>query len=360
MVMQLSDIGVLTAHSDSFQSAIPRMRQGKYVQILVLRETKSYAVFTTEGQTLDVEHLQGGIQRTDPIDRVVMYKRKQVAPERRKGKATMRALGVTPAEDEKVGRDAKAKKDIVRKGDCQIMGNACGMCADCILYGFAATMGTASQRARVLTDSAFSIREQSQIMRDIKLNAIQETTAGGIAGSAYAHRENVLPQVFLPSVEALVDVTAGEFVYVMGNILRTSRYGAESGREGFVRNHVIGVYFSDSELFSNLELTQLLYDELVEPDVRAMPDYLDLEQVTPLLRQVAASQAEKAYASSYGLDETELAGLLDGVREIFQDPESLRDFYQALDRAAVSYAINTKPAGQAAAAATDDGVDGQT
>jgi CRISPR-associated protein Csc2 len=358
MVMQLSDIKVLTVYGDSFQPAIPRMRQGKHVQILVLRETKSYAVFTTEGQTLDVEHVQGGIQRTNPVDRVVMYKRKQVAPERRKGKETMRALGVTPAQDEKIGRDTKSKRDIVRKGDCQIMGNACGVCADCILYGFAATMGTASQRARVLTDSAFSIREQSQIMRDIKLNAIQETTAGGIAGSAYAHRENVLPQVFLPSVEALVDVTAGEFVYVLGNILRTSRYGAESGREGFVRNHILGVYFSDTELFSNLELTQLLYDEIVEHDSEATLDYLDLQHVAPPLRQVAASQAERAYGSSQALDDTELGGLLDEVGALYRDPQGLRDFYRALDQAAVSYAVNTKPAGQAASGAAEEEVSG--
>src|SRR3954451_13167993 len=76
-------IKMFDQYKDVFHKQIPRYRQNRYIQIVVLRETKSHAIFTTEGQTLDVERLQAGITRPEQIDRVVMYKRKQIAPERR-------------------------------------------------------------------------------------------------------------------------------------------------------------------------------------------------------------------------------------------------------------------------------------
>src|SRR5437660_12817896 len=92
MIEQLTT--VLNQYKEAFHEQIPRYRQNRYVQIIVLRETKSHAIFTTEGQTLDVERLQAGITNRQQIDRVVMYKRKQVAPERRTGKALLRDLGI--------------------------------------------------------------------------------------------------------------------------------------------------------------------------------------------------------------------------------------------------------------------------
>src|SRR3954454_3610513 len=92
MLEQLTTL--LNEHQDAFHPQIPRYRQNRYVQIVVLRETKSHAIFTTEGQTLDVERLQAGISNRQQIDRVVMYKRKQVAPERRTGKALLRDLSI--------------------------------------------------------------------------------------------------------------------------------------------------------------------------------------------------------------------------------------------------------------------------
>src|SRR6266496_5145136 len=92
MLEQLTTI--LNQYNSAFHTEIPRYRQNRYVQIVVLRETKSHAIFTTEGQTLDVERLQAGLTTRRQIDRVVMYKRKQIAPERRTGKALLRDLGI--------------------------------------------------------------------------------------------------------------------------------------------------------------------------------------------------------------------------------------------------------------------------
>src|ERR1700730_8547708 len=126
---------VLSQYNNAFHEQIPRYRQNRYVQIVVLRETKSHAIFTTEGQTLDVERLQAGITTRKQIDRVVMYKRKQIAPERRTGKALLRDLSILQgANDNKKDKGKKAGQS-----ECQIMGNSCGQCPDCILYGYAAT-----------------------------------------------------------------------------------------------------------------------------------------------------------------------------------------------------------------------------
>src|SRR5437588_12045269 len=146
MLEQLTNI--LNQHKNAFHERIPRYRQNRFVQIVVLRETKSHAIFTTEGQTLDVERLQAGITMRKQIDRVVMYKRKQIAPERRTGKALLRDMGIL----EDLDRQIKIEQKQVKPSDCQIMGGSCGYCPDCILYGYAATTGAGSQRARILTD----------------------------------------------------------------------------------------------------------------------------------------------------------------------------------------------------------------
>ncbi len=92
-------VPVLQEIEQWFQSAIPRLRQGKMIQIVLLRETRSYAIFTTEGSVLDTESLQAGIKAQEPLSRVVMFKRKQVAAERRRGKELLREYSIVPIED---------------------------------------------------------------------------------------------------------------------------------------------------------------------------------------------------------------------------------------------------------------------
>lgn len=334
MIEQLTTI--LNRYGDAFHTQIPRYRQNRFVQIVVLRETKSHAIFTTEGQTLDVERLQAGISHRTPLDRVVMYKRKQIAPERRTGKALLRDLGILGD-----ANGASSKKDKkVKPSECQIMGGSCGSCPDCMLYGFAATTGTGSQRARVLTDSGFIVRGISQVMRDIKLNAIQDTVAGGIAGSAFAHRENVLPQIFIPTVETLLDVTSIEFIYVLGNILKTTRYGAESNREGFIRNHILGIYFSDVELFSNLELTQRYYDAIAGSAGESFPDYLNLDHFTDNWSNVEQDTLKQVIGRRRKVENVE--ELLGGVRTLYEDEHVLRPMLQKLFSDAQRYEKEVK------------------
>ena len=267
-----------------------------------------------------------------------MYKRKQIAPERRTGKALLRDMDILT--DIVIGKDKKGKSIIPKRSECQIMGNSCGLCPDCILYGYAATKDTGSQRARVLTDSGFVVRDIQQVMRNIKLNAIQDTIAGGIAGSAFASRENVLPQIFIPTVETLLDVTSTEFTYVLGNILKTTRYGAESNREGFIRNNVLGIYFSDVELFSNLELTQMYYDTIAGSAEGKLPDYLSADQFTDNWPQCRTNCTN---SDSWRRRKVEnLDGLLSGVRALYENEALVALDAPALDKEALRYEKEVK------------------
>ncbi len=88
------------------------------------------------------------------------------------------------------------------------------------------------------------------------------TPLTGAASTSINEDEYVLPETHFLDIETLKDVTLGELQYVIGNILRSSRYGAISSRLGRVRNTLAAIVFSDTEIFSNLELTQHVYDIL--------------------------------------------------------------------------------------------------
>ncbi len=340
--MQTNEIAALKKYDHHFQPQIPKFREGKYVQIIVLRETKSHTIFTTEGQTPHVERTPAGIENVKPIERVVMYKRKQIAPERRTGKALLRQFDLCPSQGVK-NRDGNV---VVAKGECQIIGQACGICPDCILYGFVVTTSgrTGSQRSRVLTDSGFVVRDLSLVIRNIKLNAISETTSAGVVPGAYSHRENLMPEVFIPTVETLVDVTKEELIYVMGNILKTTRYGAESRREGFIRNHILGVYFSDVEVFSNLEMSQLFHDALNTTD--SIPEDLSLCDFVDNLVPVMNKCIEKALGRITMMTDQEVLELIHDIGVIYSNQKYLTGFLKELNETSTSYAGETQSYGQ--------------
>ena len=135
---------------------------------------------------------------------------------------------------------------------------------DCMIYGYAAGGGGA-QKSRVVTDDAFSLHAASAVTDTKQFNALYDNSTmrdpeTGKPSTSIGTDEYVKPESIFLDIETLRDVTADEFRYVLGNILRSTRYGAISSRIGKVQNVLAGVIFSDCELFSNLELTQAVYD----------------------------------------------------------------------------------------------------
>ncbi|MGQ9710705.1 MAG: type I-D CRISPR-associated protein Cas7/Csc2, partial [Anaerolineae bacterium] len=314
-----------------FVPAIPRTPTNRYASIILLRETKSYAIFTTEGgEQQDVERVAAGFTHPEIITRLVMFKRKQVAPERRTGKALLRQYGIFPyaIKDGQVlyGDEATKVKD--HYDDCYLTEGLCTHCPDCLIYGYAAVEGEGARRARLMTDTCFTVRPYEIIQKQVKFNVIDEAkhTSGTITEYDYT-----TPGVILPAVETTVDLTAGEFVYVLGNILRTTRYGKEGSRQGFLRNHILAIAFSDVELFSNLEFSQAFYDAFADDQsVNLMDGTLSLADFLRHAEGVIRHLTRDVAGRLTLVTGDALQTILAEVRELNQDENRLAQFLRDL------------------------------
>jgi CRISPR-associated protein Csc2 len=107
-------------------------------------------------------------------------------------------------------------------------------------------------------------------------------------------------------VQTFKDVTLGEFVYALGNLLRSTRYGAVSSRQGRVKNRLAALVFTDCEIFSTLELTQRVYDHLKKPE-DADPDFplrdVDVIKATWEATQILLAAVPGLEPTVLGLDE---------------------------------------------------------
>jgi CRISPR-associated protein Csc2 len=224
--------------SDVFHLEIPKLPMGKYAHIVLLRETNSFALFQTDGE-LNSSRVSLGVKEQAAGTRIVLFKRKQSTPERLTGRELLRRYGLVE--------------------ECNYNSAAfCKRCPDCIYYGFAIG-DKGSERSKVLVDSAFSITSYDTSHQQFTFNGPAENgtmSEGGEMRNALGEQDYVLPQVYFPSVVTIKDPTEAEFIYVLNNILRTRRYGAQHTRTGTVANRVTGMVFSDGEIFSNLRLTQ--------------------------------------------------------------------------------------------------------
>src|SRR6266566_1843813 len=231
---------------DVFHQDIPKYPAGKYAHIITLRETNSFALFQTDGE-LNICRVSLGRKEQTPGTRIVLFKRKQSTPERLTGRELLRRYGLV--------EECKYNTE-----------KFCKRCPDCIYYGFAIG-DSGSERSKVLVDSAFSITGYDMSHQQFTFNAPSENgtmSEDGKMKTALGEQDYVLPQTYFPSVVTIKDPTEAEFVYVMNNILRTKRYGAQNTRTGSVENHIAAVVFSDGEIFSNLQLTQSIYDALTQ------------------------------------------------------------------------------------------------
>jgi len=329
----------LQKYEPLFVPAIPRTPTARYASVILLRETKSYAIFTTEGgEQQDVEQIPAGLVHPEPTSRLVMFKRKQVAPERRTGKALLRQYGVFPYAIQD-GQVLYGEEAVQVKGyydDCYLTAGLCSHCPDCLTYGYAAIEGEGARKARVMTDTCFTVRPYEIIQKQVKFNVIDEAThtSGTITEYDYT-----TPGVFLPAVETMVDLTADEFVYVLGNILRTTRYGKESSRQGYVRNHVLAIAFSDVELFANLEFTQAFYDAFVDAGMDLAGDSLALPHFEKNAFQIIQQLTTETSGRLTLVTGEELEAILGEVRALNRDEDRLAAFLKELNTQAASFVV---------------------
>jgi len=276
----ISNLSVLNQYSDYLLPKYSNFPQGHYASLLIVRKTESETIFRTEGsgEGLVKETVIAGIENAKPIRRVVISKRKQTAVERRTGREVLR-------EHDLLKKDAKGQV-------CALNTNApCGKCIDCMLYGYAVGGGGA-QKSRVMTEDAYSIGPVAQVTDRRTFNATYDNGTmrnplTGEASTSINEDEFVLPETHFLDIETLKDVTVGELQYVIANVLRSSRYGAISSRMGKIRNSIAAIVLSDTEIFSNLELTQFVYDQLLSGK-----DELDFPLSDGVLLQVVADATD--------------------------------------------------------------------
>jgi CRISPR-associated protein Csc2 len=314
---------ILDAYADVLASDYSDSPRGRYVSLVLIRRIESEAIFRTEGsgEAQNKEFVHAGLADQRLVRRVVISKRKQTAVERRTGRELLRRhdLLYVPDNGESV---------------CALnTNNPCGKCIDCMLYGYAAGGGGA-QRSRVITDDAFSLHP-APVVTDVRtFNAPfedgtpwdreEERRMTGLGADEYTK-----PEAIFLEIETLKDVTREELGYVLGNVLRTTRYGAISSRIGKVQNVLAGVAFSDCELFSNLELTQAVYDAL-KGDAEELGFPLSLDEVRAATAAACHSLSDRVIGEITWLSDAELTTLVDELGALYADGDAVGEMLNAI------------------------------
>lgn len=279
----------------------------RFVNILVLRELQSNAVFTTNGQDADVVTLTvNNGDKTMDYSPAIMFMRKQTGSDRRFGKAMLRTL-----------------LDV----ECTMQVNKmCQKCLECVLYGSAASEDvkeTKSVTSRVMYDTAFTIRDSSAIIEEKFQNAPGD---GYAKESTTAIREPDFfnPGVMFPCVITLRDATFAELLFILSITLKNKRYGAVTTRIGRMKNHILGIYAGSEEGPSNLELTtgviRKLAEEKVDGKKPTLEDVvtsstLNVGSVLQHTKSVFDDLVEKERLEITGLEESDLNLILESLTD---------------------------------------------
>ncbi|MCS7032326.1 MAG: type I-D CRISPR-associated protein Cas7/Csc2, partial [Gloeomargarita sp. SKYG116] len=175
------------------------------------------------------------------------------------------------------------------------------------------------------SDSAFSLTPYEVSHRSFTFNAPSEAgtmSEQGKMRSSINELDHVLPEVNFPAVETLRDPTWEAFIYVLGNLMRTKRYGAQESRTGTMTNHLVGIALCDGEVFSNLHFTQALYDALKAKGDLQAPIAEICQEATKVAETLLKQEPVTKQQLIFGDD---LQSLLNDVTAIYQSPAMVRD-----------------------------------
>jgi len=328
-------IDILSSLKDSqgmFLNDIPRIPQGRYVHFVMVRETESFPLFQTDG-SLNTVTVRAGIKDANPVSRLLIFKRKQSTPERLAGRELLRACGIITDEEKKPNRCVYNEPK----------GGACKKCPDCIHYGYAIGQGGA-EKSKVYVDSAYSISPYDVSHHTFSFNAPWEsgtmTNEEGATKVSFGSQDHVIPQVFFPAIVTLRDPIYAGFLYVLGNILRADRYGAQDSRTGKMYNHLVAIVFSNGETFSNLRFTQAIYDTLKEQNLWSEPLSRD-HVLTAALQAYNMLMSSEPVAKQKEWSGKDLQKILDEVTALYQDEKKTCELLTYLNKVTVEYAGKT-------------------
>ena len=318
-------MSILDKYTDFMVEKYENFPQSRYLTLIVLRKAESEMIFRTEGsgEGLARDSVYAGLEDRDVISRVTISKRKQTAVERRTGRELLRQHNL-------LFYTVGSKEE--EENICALNRNKpCAQCADCMIYGYAVGGGGA-QKSRVITDDAFSIQSYQAVTAKRTFNALYDNNTmrdpvSGEASSSIQEDEYVKPEALFIDMQTLKDLTVNEIRYVLSNVLRSRRYGAISSRLGKMRNTIVGAIFSDCELFSNLELTQGVYDRLGS-EGRQFP--LDDNRVQSEMAGVVADLTNEVIGNLQPIADAELTELISEIRQTFASPTEVKGLLESL------------------------------
>ena len=315
----------LDSYTDFMVKKYENFPQSRYLTLIVLRKAESEMIFRTEGsgEGLARDSVHAGLEDRDVISRITISKRKQTAVERRTGRELLRQHNLLF-----YANGLKEEEENI----CALNRNKpCARCADCMIYGYAVGGGGA-QKSRVITDDAFSILSYQTVTAKRTFNALYDNNTmrdpvSGEASASIQEDEYVKPETLFIDMQTLKDLTADEIRYVIANVLRSRRYGAISSRLGKMRNTIVGAIFSDCEIFSNLELTQRVYDRLGSDD-RQFP--LDENRVKSEVTGAVADLTSEVIGNLKPVVNTELTELISEIRQTFTSPTEVNGLLESI------------------------------
>lgn len=302
-----------------------------YINILILRELKSAARFTTDGLEANSAVIQIG-KFEETVGK--LFGRKQVASDRRKAKALQRTL---------LGAKEMGGN---WKGCTMKVNEMCQKCPECALFGSAASDEKMSITSRVMYDEAYTIRALNTVVEDYFQNAPGDDYSKGPT-TAIREPDFFKEGTIFPCVVALKDVTPEEVLFFLNITDRNSRYGATGTRFGKAQNHILGIYPSHREGPSSLEVTRGIALKLAEKEPpikngettdeklrRVMTrDTLSVEDVKTLAIEVYKSLSVKQRIEFKEFNEDQTAKILDEIKDdavvksiLVAQIEKLKDF----------------------------------
>ena len=329
-----------------FPTDVPPRPMGHYAHIILLRETDSYALFQTDGE-LNTAQVHAGVTNQQIISRITMFKRKQTTPERLIGRELLRRYGFISAQisdkesKNKQVDDRGVAVDVAGVPICDYNVDFCKQCPDCISYGFAIG-DSGSEKSKVYSDTAYSLSAFDSSHEAFTLNAPYEAgtmSRQGELTNRINEQDHIRPQTLFPAVITTRDLSTALFMYVLSNVLRTRRYGAQTTRTGTITNHLIGIVLSDGEIFSNLHFTQRLYDVLNADgcisDVEPIAVNTALESARSLVSQLLEEERVMRTQTLLGDELHSFLSTLDGqmrgeqgMRKLLQEAtDSSRSYY---------------------------------
>lgn len=288
--------------------------RSNFVNVLVLRELQSHAVFTTNGEDADLATVAlDGTDGSEEYTPGLMFMRKQTGSDRRFGKALQRDLELFGADED----------------ECSMQVNEmCQDCVECILYGSAASSDEGSDvsiTSRVMYDTAYTLRDAGVVIDE----KFQNAPGGDYAKSAEAtirEPDFFEPGTMFPSVVTLRDATPAELAFVLGITSKNKRYGATTSRLGRTDNHILGVYVGSEEGPANLELARGTIRGLRDDSETDYDSLIDVVTAETLDSSRVARHLTDAFEASIEADGLDLQRVSDDSVDELLDVATSDDF----------------------------------